>query len=60
VPLTLLFVAARGRASWFPLAIARRGGQTRPQRRRHRVLTGGASRVSDAMALLAAGYGKRL
>jgi uncharacterized SAM-binding protein YcdF (DUF218 family) len=39
-----------------------RGIETRPDRRADGivVLTGGSSRVSDAMELLAAGYGKRL
>jgi uncharacterized SAM-binding protein YcdF (DUF218 family) len=39
-----------------------RGAETRPERRADGivVLTGGSSRVSDAMELLAAGYGKRL
>jgi uncharacterized SAM-binding protein YcdF (DUF218 family) len=39
-----------------------RGAETRPDRKADGivVLTGGSSRVSDAMELLAAGYGKRL
>jgi uncharacterized SAM-binding protein YcdF (DUF218 family) len=39
-----------------------RGSETRPDRQADGivVLTGGSSRVSDAMELLAAGYGKRL
>jgi uncharacterized SAM-binding protein YcdF (DUF218 family) len=39
-----------------------RNSETRPERKADGivVLTGGASRVSDAMELLAAGYGKRL
>jgi uncharacterized SAM-binding protein YcdF (DUF218 family) len=39
-----------------------RGAETRPERRADGivVLTGGSSRVSDAMELLADGYGKRL
>jgi uncharacterized SAM-binding protein YcdF (DUF218 family) len=39
-----------------------RGAETRPDRRADGivVLTGGSSRVSDAMELLAGGYGKRL
>lgn len=39
-----------------------RGAETKPERKADGivVLTGGASRVSDAMELLAAGYGKRL
>src|SRR5215467_3749354 len=39
-----------------------RGSETRPARQADGivVLTGGSSRVSDAMELLAAGYGKRL
>ncbi|HWN77110.1 MAG TPA: YdcF family protein, partial [Bradyrhizobium sp.] len=39
-----------------------RGAETTPDRRADGivVLTGGSSRVSDAMELLAAGYGKRL
>jgi uncharacterized SAM-binding protein YcdF (DUF218 family) len=39
-----------------------RGAETKPNRRADGivVLTGGSSRVSDAMELLAAGYGKRL
>ena len=39
-----------------------RGSETKPDRRADGivVLTGGSSRVSDAMELLAAGYGKRL
>jgi uncharacterized SAM-binding protein YcdF (DUF218 family) len=39
-----------------------RGAETRPSRQADGivVLTGGSSRVSDAMELLAAGYGKRL
>jgi uncharacterized SAM-binding protein YcdF (DUF218 family) len=39
-----------------------RNNETRPERKADGivVLTGGASRVSDAMELLAAGYGKRL
>ncbi len=39
-----------------------RGAETRPDRQADGVvvLTGGSSRVSDAMELLAAGYGKRL
>jgi uncharacterized SAM-binding protein YcdF (DUF218 family) len=39
-----------------------RGAETKPDRRADGivVLTGGSSRVSDAMELLAAGYGKRL
>jgi uncharacterized SAM-binding protein YcdF (DUF218 family) len=59
-PLAILFVgAAIGFVSFLSQL---RGVETRPARNADGivVLTGGSSRVSDAMELLAAGYGKRL
>ena len=59
-PLAILFVgAAIGFVSFLSQL---RGVETRPARNADGivVLTGGSSRVSDAMELLASGYGKRL
>jgi uncharacterized SAM-binding protein YcdF (DUF218 family) len=55
----ILFAAAIGFVSFLSQL---RGAEARPERRADGivVLTGGSSRVSDAMELLAAGYGKRL
>ena len=59
-PLAIVFVGAARRLRRVPLAIARR--RVKPARNADGivVLTGGSSRVSDAMELLAGGYGKRL
>src|SRR6266436_6143650 len=60
VVLAIAFVAA---AIGFVAFLSQlRGAEKRPDRRADGivVLTGGSSRVSDAMELLAAGYGKRL
>ena len=56
----ILFVAAA--IGFIGFLSKLRGAETRPERRADGivVLTGGSSRVSDAMELLAAGYGKRL
>jgi uncharacterized SAM-binding protein YcdF (DUF218 family) len=59
-PLAVLFVAAG--FGFFAFLSQLRGVETRPERNADGivVLTGGSSRVSDAVELLAAGYGKRL
>jgi len=56
----ILFVAAA--IGFIGFLSKLRGAETRPERRADGivVLTGGSSRVSDAMELLAEGYGKRL
>jgi uncharacterized SAM-binding protein YcdF (DUF218 family) len=58
--LAIVLIAAAGGFVGFLSQL--RGSETKPDRRADGivVLTGGSSRVSDAMELLAAGYGKRL
>jgi uncharacterized SAM-binding protein YcdF (DUF218 family) len=61
--ITLLGIAFIAAAIGFVGFLAQlRGAETKPDRKADGivVLTGGSSRVSDAMELLAAGYGKRL
>ena len=60
MPLAILFVGAA--VGFVGFLSQLRGVETRPERNADGivVLTGGSSRVSDAMELLAAGYGKRL
>jgi len=60
VALAAVFVAAA--AGFVGFLSQLRGAETRPERKADGivVLTGGSSRVSDAMELLAAGYGQRL
>ncbi|MGY3618683.1 uncharacterized SAM-binding protein YcdF (DUF218 family) [Bradyrhizobium sp. USDA 10063] len=59
-PLAVLFVAAG--FGFVAFLSQLRGVETRPERNADGivVLTGGSSRISDAVELLAAGYGKRL
>ena len=59
-PLAILFVAAG--VGFVAFISQLRGGEVEPAQNADGivVLTGGSSRVSDAMELLAAGYGKRL
>jgi uncharacterized SAM-binding protein YcdF (DUF218 family) len=58
--MAIIFVVAAGGFVAFLSQV--RGAETKPEGRADGivVLTGGSSRVSDAMELLAAGYGKRL
>src|SRR5579871_1858202 len=58
----LAAIAAAAGIGFVVFASCLRGAETRPARQADGivVLTGGSSRVSDAMELLAAGYGKRL
>ena len=60
VVLAIVFIAAA--IGFVGFLSQLRGSETKPDRRADGivVLTGGSSRVSDAMELLAAGYGKRL
>lgn len=59
---TIAFVFVGAAAGFIAFLAQLRGAEIAPDRKADGivVLTGGSSRVSDAMELLAAGYGKRL